>query len=288
MRDAEATVTRLRRLKELGVMIAIDDFGTGYSSLAYLRQFPVDVLKIDGSFVSELGGSSDAAALIHTLVELGRILGLITLAEGIETPSQLEGLRAELCDRGQGFLFSPPVAPEAFPRAGAAECAGSGARTVAPSARRWPPSRAAPYRPPPPRPPAPPAQGWAAAFFRRCRSRITSRSTTAPSAAAMSSTQIRLSWVLKTTNPTFTVWLLSRTKATSRTNPTPAATSLTTSRVSRFFSTDPEPGAPEVVGMVHSFSSPGARRPLVRQYPGRARGARTVAGAGAGPAGGRP
>jgi diguanylate cyclase (GGDEF)-like protein/PAS domain S-box-containing protein len=114
MRDAEATVNRLRRLKELGVMIAIDDFGTGYSSLAYLRQFPVDVLKIDGSFVAELDGSPERAALVHTLVELGRILGLITLAEGIEEAVQLRGLRAELCDRGQGFLVSPPVPPTAF------------------------------------------------------------------------------------------------------------------------------------------------------------------------------
>jgi diguanylate cyclase (GGDEF)-like protein/PAS domain S-box-containing protein len=114
MQDAQATVSRLRRLKELGVMIAIDDFGTGYSSLAYLRQFPVDVLKIDGSFVAELDGSPERAALVHTLVELGRILGLITLAEGIEEVVQLRGLRAELCDRGQGFLVSPPVPPAAF------------------------------------------------------------------------------------------------------------------------------------------------------------------------------
>ncbi len=114
MQDAQSTVSRLRRLKELGVMIAIDDFGTGYSSLAYLRQFPVDVLKIDGSFVAELDGSPERAALVHTLVELGRILGLITLAEGIEEVVQLRGLRAELCDRGQGFLVSPPVPPAAF------------------------------------------------------------------------------------------------------------------------------------------------------------------------------
>jgi diguanylate cyclase (GGDEF)-like protein/PAS domain S-box-containing protein len=114
MRDAESAVNRLRRLKELGVMIAIDDFGTGYSSLAYLRQFPVDVLKIDGSFVAELDGSPERAALVHTLVELGRILGLITLAEGIENPVQLRGLQAELCDRGQGYLVSPPVSPGVF------------------------------------------------------------------------------------------------------------------------------------------------------------------------------
>ncbi len=109
MKDANATVARLHRLKDLGVMLAIDDFGTGYSSLAYLRQFPVDVLKIDRTFVSEMSGSPDAAALIHTLVELGHTLGLVTLAEGIEQPSQIEGLRSERCQHGQGFLFSRPV-----------------------------------------------------------------------------------------------------------------------------------------------------------------------------------
>jgi diguanylate cyclase (GGDEF)-like protein/PAS domain S-box-containing protein len=111
MKDANATVARLNRLKTLGVKIAIDDFGTGYSSLAHLRQFPVDVLKIDRSFVSDMSRSPDGAALIHTLVELGRTLGLVTLAEGIEEPDQLKGLRDELCDSGQGFIFSRPVAP---------------------------------------------------------------------------------------------------------------------------------------------------------------------------------
>jgi diguanylate cyclase (GGDEF)-like protein/PAS domain S-box-containing protein len=114
MRDANATVARLRRLKEIGVMLAIDDFGTGYSSLAYLRQFPIDVLKIDRSFVAEMDGSHDSAALVHTLVELGRTLGLTTLAEGIEDDSQLEILRAERCQSGQGFFFSRPIEPEAI------------------------------------------------------------------------------------------------------------------------------------------------------------------------------
>ena len=109
MRDSVATVARLNRLKQLGVKVAIDDFGTGYSSLAYLRQFPVDVLKIDRSFVADMTRSPDAAALIHTLIELGHTLGLVTLAEGIETQEQLEGLRAERCIYGQGFLFSGPV-----------------------------------------------------------------------------------------------------------------------------------------------------------------------------------
>jgi EAL domain-containing protein (putative c-di-GMP-specific phosphodiesterase class I) len=113
MRDAHATVSRLKKLKDLGVLIAIDDFGTGYSSLAYLRQFPVDVLKIDRSFVADMDGSPDSSALIHTLVELGRTLGLTTLAEGIEDASQLEELRSEQCDSGQGFIFSKPVTAEA-------------------------------------------------------------------------------------------------------------------------------------------------------------------------------
>ena len=112
MRDADEAVARLQALKELGVMVAIDDFGTGYSSLAYLRQFPVDALKIDRSFVTAVVDSPESATLVHTLVELGRNLGLETLAEGIEDSKQLERLRAHDCELGQGFLFSAPVAPE--------------------------------------------------------------------------------------------------------------------------------------------------------------------------------
>jgi diguanylate cyclase (GGDEF)-like protein len=111
MRDTDATVRRLRELKALGVRLAIDDFGTGYSSLAYLRQFPVDSLKIDRSFVSALGESADAGAIVHTLVELGRALGLSTVAEGIEDVVQFDHLRDESCDHGQGFLVSRPLSP---------------------------------------------------------------------------------------------------------------------------------------------------------------------------------
>ncbi len=111
MRDAASTVSRLEKLKELGVKIAIDDFGTGYSSLAYLRQFPVDVLKIDRSFISNMDGSEDSLALIKTMVDLGKALGLLTLAEGIEEEYQLECLRAHDCESGQGFIFSRPVEP---------------------------------------------------------------------------------------------------------------------------------------------------------------------------------
>jgi diguanylate cyclase (GGDEF)-like protein len=109
MRDANATAKRLHLLKEIGVRIAIDDFGTGYSSLAYLRQFPADALKIDRSFISGIAGSKESAALIHTLVQLGKTLHIETLAEGIEDQAQLQTLQREHCDQGQGFLFSRPL-----------------------------------------------------------------------------------------------------------------------------------------------------------------------------------
>jgi diguanylate cyclase (GGDEF)-like protein/PAS domain S-box-containing protein len=109
MADVEAAARRLGELKSLGVCIAIDDFGTGYSSLSYLRQFPVDALKIDRSFIAGIAASRQGRALIHTLVQLGKTLGLATLAEGIEEDSQLRQLQAEHCDYGQGFLFSRPL-----------------------------------------------------------------------------------------------------------------------------------------------------------------------------------
>ena len=87
--------------------LAIDDFGTGYSSLAYLRQFSVDALKIDRSFIRGVAASSESAALIHTLVRLGKTLNLETLAEGIEDHEQLRALQRQDCDMGQGFLLAP-------------------------------------------------------------------------------------------------------------------------------------------------------------------------------------
>ena len=116
MRDAEEAVARLTRLKQLGVRIAIDDFGTGYSSLAYLRQFPADSLKIDRTFVAGVATSRESAALIDTLVQLGRSLRIQTLAEGIEDHEQLRALQYADCDLGQGFLFSSPLSAEAVER----------------------------------------------------------------------------------------------------------------------------------------------------------------------------
>jgi EAL domain-containing protein (putative c-di-GMP-specific phosphodiesterase class I) len=109
MRDAERTAAVLRAVKGLGVRLSIDDFGTGYSSLAYLQRFPVDELKIDRSFISQIEDTSQRDALIRTFVQLGRSLEIQTIAEGIEDHSQLERLQAERCDLGQGFLFARPM-----------------------------------------------------------------------------------------------------------------------------------------------------------------------------------
>ena len=109
MRDSKAAADRLRQLKTLGVRIAIDDFGTGYSSLAYLCQFPIDALKIDRSFISGISASPESKAVIHTLIQLGKSLGLETVGEGIEEPAELTHLQSEQCDSGQGFLFARPL-----------------------------------------------------------------------------------------------------------------------------------------------------------------------------------
>jgi EAL domain-containing protein (putative c-di-GMP-specific phosphodiesterase class I) len=116
MRDAEATAARLRVVKDLGVRIAIDDFGTGYSSLAYLSQFPVDLLKIDRSFVAAIAESPEGGALTHMLVQLGKTLGLETVAEGIESDVQYAQLQEHRCDSGQGFLVARPLDAEALGR----------------------------------------------------------------------------------------------------------------------------------------------------------------------------
>jgi diguanylate cyclase (GGDEF)-like protein len=111
MRNAEATAVRLAAIKALGVSIAVDDFGTGYSSLAYLQQFPVDCLKIDRRFTHAIEMSPESRALVNTLVQLGKDLGLRTLAEGVESTAEIEHLRRENVDQAQGFLLSRPLDP---------------------------------------------------------------------------------------------------------------------------------------------------------------------------------
>ncbi|KAB2342409.1 putative bifunctional diguanylate cyclase/phosphodiesterase [Actinomadura rudentiformis] len=108
--DAGQSVERLSALRDLGVRLAIDDFGTGYASLAYLGQLPVDIIKIDPSFVAGLGSDETLTLLTRTIVRLGRDLGLTVVAEGIERPEQLELLREMDCPRGQGFLVARPMA----------------------------------------------------------------------------------------------------------------------------------------------------------------------------------
>jgi diguanylate cyclase (GGDEF)-like protein len=116
MRNAGATAKLLAELKALGARIAVDDFGTGYSSIAYLRQFPVDSLKIDRSFITGLAISGEEHAMTHTLIQLGKALGLETLAEGVEHDDQVRRLQREGCDLAQGFLFAAPLAADALER----------------------------------------------------------------------------------------------------------------------------------------------------------------------------
>jgi diguanylate cyclase (GGDEF)-like protein len=109
MRDTEFTITALHNLKKLGVEVSIDDFGTGHSSLAYLKHFPVDVLKIDRSFVSNLTVDPYDAAITETVIALAHTLHLRVIAEGVETKEQLAFLNSRKCDEMQGYLFSRPV-----------------------------------------------------------------------------------------------------------------------------------------------------------------------------------
>ncbi|MBR1222363.1 EAL domain-containing protein [Bradyrhizobium sp. U87765 SZCCT0131] len=108
LQDSDATFATLRQLRDLGVRISIDDFGTGYSCLSYLRRFPFDKIKIDRSFVQDLDERADAMAIVRAVTGLGRSLGITTTAEGVETRTQLNLLRAEGCTEVQGYLFSPP------------------------------------------------------------------------------------------------------------------------------------------------------------------------------------
>jgi predicted signal transduction protein with EAL and GGDEF domain len=109
MHDVPAAARLLRGLRELGVRVSIDDFGTGYTSLGFLRRFPVDVLKIDKSFVADVADGSFDGAVIRAVTTLARGLGVRTVAEGVEVQAQLDRLRALDCDVVQGFLFSRPM-----------------------------------------------------------------------------------------------------------------------------------------------------------------------------------
>lgn len=114
MQNVDDTVDILNRIKAMGVRLAVDDFGTGYSSLSYLRRFPIDVLKIDQSFIHGLKVNSQDEQLISAIIGMGKSLGLTIIAEGVETLEQLNFLQHQLCEEGQGYLFSKAVPSEDF------------------------------------------------------------------------------------------------------------------------------------------------------------------------------
>lgn len=109
MNDVDRSIDILQRLKAIGLQMSIDDFGTGYSSLAYLKRFPIDLLKIDQAFVRDIETSSDDAAIVKTIISMAHSLGIRVIAEGVETEAQCNFLRLNMCDEIQGYFFSRPV-----------------------------------------------------------------------------------------------------------------------------------------------------------------------------------
>ena len=114
LRDSDDIISQLNALRGLGVSLSLDDFGTGYSSLSYMQKFPLDRLKIDRSFIQGLAENKNDLAIVRTIIDLGHILNLRVVAEGVETNAQLALLKAEGCDEGQGFLLGKAVPPEVF------------------------------------------------------------------------------------------------------------------------------------------------------------------------------
>ncbi len=110
--DSETTLKIMRALRTLGVSLSLDDFGTGWSSLSYLRRFPINRIKIDRSFLRDIASEPTAEAVVRSIINLGRDLGLACVAEGVETSEQLNYFRKQNCEEVQGFLYSPAV-PEA-------------------------------------------------------------------------------------------------------------------------------------------------------------------------------
>jgi EAL domain-containing protein (putative c-di-GMP-specific phosphodiesterase class I) len=114
MQNTDVAIETLTELKKTGVKISIDDFGTGYSSLGYLKRLPLDVLKIDRSFVQDVTGNAEDAAIVMTIISLAHNLNLKVIAEGVELEEQLKFLQLLRCDEWQGYLYSKPVSSEKF------------------------------------------------------------------------------------------------------------------------------------------------------------------------------
>jgi diguanylate cyclase (GGDEF)-like protein len=114
LQDTKQTLATLLRLQQLGVKLAMDDFGTGYSSFSYLQKFRFDKVKIDRSFITNMGSDQNATAIVRAVVSIGEALGVAVIAEGVETPEQATMLRGEGCLEGQGYLYSRPIPAEEF------------------------------------------------------------------------------------------------------------------------------------------------------------------------------
>jgi EAL domain-containing protein (putative c-di-GMP-specific phosphodiesterase class I) len=125
MQDEEAALRTLRALEELGVVISMDDFGSSQSSLGALKRFPLDILKVDRSFVAGLGEEPEDTAIVNAVINMAHALGLVTVADGVETRMQLEQLKEVGCDVGQGYYFARPRPAEAI-----AELLGAGERAA--------------------------------------------------------------------------------------------------------------------------------------------------------------
>ena len=114
MENLQENIDIMKKLRNMGVSLSVDDFGTGYSSLSYLKRFPINSLKIDRSFVSDITTDSDDRAVVESIIVLARSLGLKVVAEGVETAEQFEFLRSRGCDEIQGFYFSRAVSEDIF------------------------------------------------------------------------------------------------------------------------------------------------------------------------------
>jgi EAL domain-containing protein (putative c-di-GMP-specific phosphodiesterase class I) len=117
LEDLDRTRATLVALKALGIRLAVDDFGTGYSSLSYLRAFPLDIIKVDKTFVDQVTLTSGGEAMVRAVVELGRALGLQAVAEGIEHPDQAIAIERLGCNLAQGYLFAKPMPASEMERA---------------------------------------------------------------------------------------------------------------------------------------------------------------------------
>ncbi len=116
MSDPEQSVAILEQLSAMGVLVSVDDFGTGYSSMSYLRRFPIDKLKIDRVFINEIASRPEDASIVRAIVSLAHSLNLKVVAEGVETPAQLDFLKTAGCDEYQGYHYSRPLPADQFQR----------------------------------------------------------------------------------------------------------------------------------------------------------------------------